>query len=189
MMTDTAVLFRSCIALQRRQVQVRRLELEEVAETALELQKEVGSVLIVVNTKASSTGTVPASAGRANHVHFLSTAMCPIHRMKVLDEVKECLNPDAPSPVVCQYSTDRAGVDVDFGSVIRYLAGLESIAQAAGRCKSQCIRPMGKVLIVNPRTRIWTTCPRSGGKGNHRNESCASIEPIRRHLKAIYRVR
>lgn len=41
-------------------------------------------------------------------------------------------------------------MDVDFGTVIRYLAGLDSIAQAAGRCNRNGLRESGKVLIVNP---------------------------------------
>jgi len=124
---------------------------EEVAETALHLLEETGSVLIVVNKKAQAQELFQLLHGRSEHVRHLSTAMCPTHRMKVLDEVKECLNPDAPMPVIC-ISTQliEAGVDVDFGSAIRYLAGLDSIAQAAGRCNRNGLRPMGKVLIVNP---------------------------------------
>ncbi len=123
----------------------------EVAETTLQLLKETGSVLIVVNKKVQAQELFQLMHGRSAHVRHLSTAMCPTHRMKVLDEVKECLNPDAPMPVIC-ISTQliEAGVDVDFGSAIRYLAGLDSIAQAAGRCNRNGLRPMGKVLIVNP---------------------------------------
>jgi len=44
----------------------------------------------------------------------------------------------------------EAGVNVDFGSVIRYLAGLDSIAQAAGRCNRNGLREKGRVTIVNP---------------------------------------
>lgn len=71
--------------------------------------------------------------------------------MAVLDMVKSCLVLKNPSPVIC-ISTQliEAGVDVDFGTVIRYLAGLDSIAQAAGRCNRNGLRESGKVLIVNP---------------------------------------
>jgi CRISPR-associated endonuclease/helicase Cas3 len=76
--------------------------------------------------------------------------MCPAHRTTVLDKVKACLDPKNPSPVIC-ISTQliEAGVDVDFGSVIRYLAGLDSIAQAAGRCNRNGRRQTGRVLVVN----------------------------------------
>jgi CRISPR-associated endonuclease/helicase Cas3 len=56
-------------------------------------------------------------------------------------------------PVVC-VSTQliEAGVDVDFGSVIRSLAGLDSIAQAAGRCNRHKKRDTpGRVTIINPK--------------------------------------
>lgn len=77
--------------------------------------------------------------------------MCPAHRRAVLDQVKACLS--NKRPVIC-VSTQliEAGVDISFGSVIRYLAGLDSIAQAAGRCNrhnEQC-PALGKVYIINP---------------------------------------
>jgi len=45
----------------------------------------------------------------------------------------------------------EAGVDVDFGAVIRFTAGLDSIAQAAGRCNRNGCREIGTVHVVNPR--------------------------------------
>lgn len=55
------------------------------------------------------------------------------------------------SPVLC-VSTQliEAGVDVDFGAVIRYTAGLDSIAQAAGRCNRNGHRETGRVHVINP---------------------------------------
>jgi CRISPR-associated endonuclease/helicase Cas3 len=77
--------------------------------------------------------------------------MCPAHRLLVLNKIKEEL--DAKKPVIC-VSTQliEAGVNIDFGAVIRYLAGLDSIAQSAGRCNRHGVREvLGNVWIVNPK--------------------------------------
>lgn len=56
------------------------------------------------------------------------------------------------APTLC-ISTQliEAGVDVDFGSVIRLTAGLDSIAQAAGRCNRNGRAKQGLVYVLNPR--------------------------------------
>jgi len=60
--------------------------------------------------------------------------------------------PDKKSVICISTQLIEAGVDIDFGSVIRYLAGLDSIAQAAGRCNRNGARPeQGRVFIVNPK--------------------------------------
>jgi CRISPR-associated endonuclease/helicase Cas3 len=77
--------------------------------------------------------------------------MCPAHRKTVLNEIKRRLVPGGASPVIC-FSTQliEAGVDIDFGSVIRFAAGLDSIAQAAGRCNRHGLREAGLVHVINP---------------------------------------
>jgi CRISPR-associated endonuclease/helicase Cas3 len=74
--------------------------------------------------------------------------MCPAHRATILAEVKKRL--DEKAPVIC-VSTQliEAGVDISFGSAIRALAGIDSIAQAAGRCNRNGEHAMGKVHVVN----------------------------------------
>ena len=76
--------------------------------------------------------------------------MCPAHRMSVLGKIENRLK--SGEPTIC-ISTQliEAGIDIDFGSVIRYLAGLDSIAQAAGRCNRHGLRSHGNVFIVNPK--------------------------------------
>ena len=83
--------------------------------------------------------------------------MCPAHRKAVLGSKQSTsLNTviarlAAGQPVLC-ISTQliEAGVDVDFGAVIRTAAGLDSIAQAAGRCNRHGRPVQGIVHIVNP---------------------------------------
>ena len=127
---------------------------EEVAELAVHQFREKGSVLVIVNTKSSARAVYQAVLQKSNAtVYHLSTNMCPAHRLKVLDEIKEKLQPEKTEPVIC-VSTQliEAGVDIDFGSVIRYLAGMDSIAQAAGRCNRHGVRKSpGSVWIVNPK--------------------------------------
>lgn len=84
-----------------------------------------------------------------NEVCHLSTNMCPAHRKSVLEKVHNYLDPENPKPI-CLISTQcvEAGVDLDFPVVYRALAPLESLAQAAGRCNRNGIRPeKGKVVI------------------------------------------
>ena len=122
----------------------------EIAELSLEQVNESSSCLIIVNTKKNAQAIYEVCTVKANAlVYHLSTSMCPAHRIQKLNEIRAKLQ--AKEPVIC-ISTQliEAGVDVDFGSVIRFVAGLDSIAQAAGRCNRNGKRKIGKVFIVNP---------------------------------------
>jgi CRISPR-associated endonuclease/helicase Cas3 len=66
----------------------------------------------------------------------LSTYMCAVHRKNVLAKIKRALKQNKPCRVVST-SLIEAGVDVDFPCVMRSDAGLDSIAQAAGRCNRE----------------------------------------------------
>ncbi|MCU0652076.1 MAG: CRISPR-associated helicase Cas3' [Candidatus Omnitrophica bacterium] len=112
--------------------------------------KASGSVLVIVNTKKTAREIYQqCHDGMSAVVYHLSTYMCPAHRIAKFKEMRRLL--DKEQSVVC-VSTQliEAGVDVDFGSVIRSLAGLDSIAQAAGRCNRHKKRVTGRVTIINP---------------------------------------
>ena len=80
-------------------------------------------------------------------LYCLTTAQCPEHRLKLLGEVRALLK--ARQPVVCVATQlIEAGVDVSFGLVVRALAGLDSVAQAAGRCNRNAERELGEVWLV-----------------------------------------
>ncbi len=79
----------------------------------------------------------------------LSTLMCGRHRKRVLDTIRQRLNDGLPCQVISTQLIE-AGVDVDFPVVFRSLAGIDSIAQAAGRCNREGRRRTGRVFVFEP---------------------------------------
>jgi len=127
---------------------------KETAAKAIRELQTGNSVLVIANTK-KIVKTVyqeckSASAdSKAVKVFHLSTNMYPAHRKKILAEIQERLESKQKTLVISS-SLIEAGIDIDLDCVIRYLAGLPSIAQAAGRCNRNGKIPTGgRVLIIN----------------------------------------
>jgi len=117
------------VALKR--VEVRDLGVlhdEDLAERLLREEQ----VLCIVNTRRHARELFGRMKGQGEVIH-LSAAMCPAHRTRVLEEVRKRLDRGETCRVVSTQLVE-AGVDVDFPVVFRSLAGLDAIAQAAGRC-------------------------------------------------------
>ncbi len=89
-------------------------------------------VLCIVNNRRHARSLFEAIADLPGARH-LSTLMCAAHRSQVLDDVRGMLKRGNPCLLVAT-SLIEAGVDVSFPAVYRAEAGLDSIAQAAGRC-------------------------------------------------------
>jgi len=81
----------------------------------------------------------------------LSAFMCGEERSEVISEIKYKLRINENIRVISTQLVE-AGVDIDFPVVYRALAGLDSIAQAAGRCnrENKMFPNRGKVVIFNP---------------------------------------
>lgn len=113
---------------------------------------EVRSVLVILNTKAvvkslyRQLKELAENQGAA--IYHLSTLMCASHRKDILNQVKAHLI--RKEKVIC-VSTPliEAGVDVSFECVIRSMAGLDSIAQAAGRCNRHGEDAIRQVYVIN----------------------------------------
>ena len=124
---------------------------EEAAELAIKEQAQSGSCLLIANTTKVAKEIYQHVKQKFNgEVVHLSANMCPAHRAEVFEKIKQNLASEPRRPLIC-ISTQviEAGVDVDFGCVIRCMAGLDSIAQAAGRCNRHGLRDKGRVLIIN----------------------------------------
>jgi len=104
---------------------------QQLAEFVLKRHKS--STLVIVNTKAAAMALYNELKEIDTPVQHLSTNMCGAHRDYEIAKLRQML--DDQKPVIC-ISTQliEAGVDISLECVIRDVAGLDSILQAAGRC-------------------------------------------------------
>ncbi|WP_219375122.1 CRISPR-associated helicase Cas3' [Bacillus mycoides] len=112
--------------------------------------EEVQSILIVLNTKSvvRDLYTQLLSQRLNIPIYHLSTTMCAAHRHKILEEVRKCLK-DGRKIICISTQLIEAGVDVSFECVIRSLSGLDSIAQAAGRCNRHGEKDIQNVYVID----------------------------------------
>lgn len=135
---------------------------DEISEFAIKITEDAHTTLVVVNTKEQARQLYAAIKRKSSEeVVHLSTDMCPEHRLKVINRVRTILDEnlkneraglqDGMRKLIC-VSTQliEAGVDIDFGTAIRYLAGLSNIVQTAGRCNRNGKHKMGTIYILNP---------------------------------------
>lgn len=96
-------------------------------------------MLVIVNNRRHARSLYD-QAKHLDGTFHLTTLMCAKHRSQKLDEIRGRLKNDEPCRVIAT-SLIEAGVDVDFPLVMRAEAGLDSVAQAAGRCNREGKRP------------------------------------------------
>ncbi|WP_127076844.1 CRISPR-associated endonuclease Cas3'' [Rhodomicrobium lacus] len=113
---------------------------------AMSLERQA---LVIVNSRAHALDLYrDAHAAGLEGVLHLTTRQYAVHRREILDDVRARLENDRPCRLIAT-SLVEAGVDVDFPRVFRAEAGLDQIAQAAGRCNREGRRdPDASVVTV-----------------------------------------
>jgi CRISPR-associated endonuclease/helicase Cas3 len=91
--------------------------------------------LCIVNTRKHARILFDLLPREEGSFH-LSAQMCPAHRLAQLATIRKRLDGELPCRVVTTQLIE-AGVDIDFPLVLRSQAGIDSIAQAAGRCNRE----------------------------------------------------
>ena len=111
------------------------VSMSELANTVIQNKQ---SALVVFNTKKKARNFFDEIKGSKAFKHYfhLSTSMCPDHRKSVIKEIQDVLKKNE-TVIVCSTQLIEAGVDMDFPSVYREIAPLESIIQSAGRCNRE----------------------------------------------------
>ncbi|MBV1708041.1 MAG: CRISPR-associated helicase Cas3' [Hyphomicrobiales bacterium] len=104
--------------------------------------------LVIVNSRAHALDLYRAAreCGLDGATH-LTTRQCAAHRRIILGEVRQALKEDRPCRLIAT-SLVEAGVDIDFPRVWRARAGLDQIAQAAGRCNREGLRPVEDSIVM-----------------------------------------
>lgn len=120
-------------------------ELTDWPTLALQL-KQYEQVLCVVNSRRDCFDLFKLMPKGTIH---LSALMCGAHRSEVIDQIQQRLKDGQPVRVISTQLVE-AGVDIDFPVVYRALAGLDSIAQAAGRCNREGRIERGAVHVFVP---------------------------------------
>ncbi|WP_026353284.1 CRISPR-associated endonuclease Cas3'' [Solimonas variicoloris] len=139
-------------------VRVRHIGVLDDAALAAQMRARE-QVLCIVNNRRHARAVYQAMADLPGARH-LTTLMCARHRSEVLAEVRGMLKRGEPCRLVAT-SLIEAGVDVSFPAVLRAEAGLDSIAQAAGRCNRNGEWPVAQseVLVFDPGNDEWVPPP------------------------------
>jgi|HigsolmetaAR203D_1030402.scaffolds.fasta_scaffold00685_6 CRISPR-associated endonuclease/helicase Cas3 len=143
---------------------------DKLAGFVKEKLAEVNSILVILNTKTVVKRLFQQLNSVEVPVYHLSTSMCAAHRHDILTKVRTLL--DNKEKVIC-ISTQliEAGVDASFECVIRSLAGLDSIAQAAGRCNRHGKDGIRQVYVID-----------------HQEENLKELEEIRKGKEIAKRI-
>ncbi|HHW89360.1 MAG TPA: CRISPR-associated helicase Cas3' [Clostridiales bacterium] len=144
------------IQLNRTQIKIcEEKDINELSDFVLQKAKNSGNCLVILNTKKSAKDVFLKIKELNNEkeqefkLFHLSTAMCSIHRFDILNEIIKMLQNN--EKIICVTTQlIEAGVDISFKCVVRSLAGLDSIAQAAGRCNRNGESPNPQNVYVVP---------------------------------------
>ena len=168
-------------------------EPDRLAEDALaERLVRENQVLCIVNTRRQAREVfkkLREAAGSEGCFH-LSALMYPRHRSGKLDQIRACLALGKTCRVVSTQLIE-AGVDVDFPVVWRALAGIDSLAQAAGRCnRENRLSGLGRVHVFEPEEglpRGSLRAPAQEARSILRNyEDPLCLEAVRKYFENLF---
>ena len=138
-----------CPEVRRTYEQFKRVTFEQAGELDdVALAARLGGheqVLCIVNTRKAAQA-VFNKLPKEGRFH-LSTLMYPEHRQKTIDIIRQRLT-DGEVCRVVSTSLIEAGVDIDFPTVYREMAGLDSLLQAAGRCNREGKRNREESIVA-----------------------------------------
>lgn len=128
-------------------------DVESLSGFVWDLAKTHQDVLVILNTKAAVKQLYTEMERQRTPenqvpIYLLTTNLYPAHRKEIIAEIRSKLGTTPLITISTQLI--EAGVDISFQTVVRSLAGLDSIIQAAGRCNRHGTFDIGNVHLVKP---------------------------------------
>ena len=121
---------------------------ERLREEIMGQTQEYRSILVVLNTKSAVKRLYDLLKQSGIRVEYLTTNLCAEHRSDRIKAIKTVLTDKKESIVVVSTNLIEAGVDISFECVYRSMAGLDSLAQTAGRCNRNGEADCGEVRLI-----------------------------------------
>lgn len=189
-------------AFQRTELQlIGGCRLDELPDLIRAQMKTTDSLLVVCNKKSEAAYLLKHTRSAEYRSFHLSAAMCMRHRRDVLSELQAAL---ARGEKVLCIATQviEAGVDISFATVLRFIAGMDSVVQAAGRCnrngESETLRPVYAVNCTDEKLGMLRDIQRGkdatlelmdafGASPKRFDDSLFSDASIRYYYCALYR--
>jgi len=157
--------------VELKRVRVEKLPVISDDELSDRLNK-YKQVLCIVNTRGHARRIFERIRDREKGCYHLSALMCPEHRTATLKKIRSALLDGGPCRVISTQVIE-AGVDIDFPVVFRSAAGIDSIAQAAGRCNRE-----GRLL---ERGQVFVFLPEDGSPPGYFRQTSQTAESVMRH--------
>ena len=175
-----------------KRVQVEKLPVISDNELAKRLNK-YKQVLCIVNTRGHARRIFERIHNEENGCYHLSALMCPKHRTATLNKIRSALLDGSPCRVISTQLVE-AGVDIDFPVVFRSMAGIDSIAQAAGRCNREGkLREGGQVFVFSPEDGLppghFRQTAQTAESVIRHHDDILSLEAVTEYFRTLYWMR
>lgn len=175
--------------------ELKRVEVEYIEELSDEKLasyiNNLNQVLVIVNTRNHAQKLYECLP--KENLYHLSAKMCSTHRSEILEKIRIRLKNKQPCKVISTQLIE-CGVDISFPVVYRSLTGIDSIAQAAGRCNREGELDNGKVYVFNSiekygKAVMYQSVTAECGKQVLKTfEDPLSLEAISSYFKLLYDV-
>lgn len=126
----------------------RKYTFEQLGNEIAEQTAVYRSILVVLNTKSAVKKLYDLLRAQQIPAEYLTTNLCAAHRSDRIAAIKEALAEKRGPLVVVSTNLIEAGVDISFECVYRSMAGLDSLAQTAGRCNRNGEMETGRIYLI-----------------------------------------